>query len=45
MFSTIITIHCSSAAAQAAGAARFSKAAPINSSRALMAFKVIMICF
>lgn len=43
MFSTIITVHCSSAVARAVGAVRFSKAVPINSSRALMAFKVMML--
>lgn len=45
MLPTIITIHCSSGVAQTVGVARFSKPAPINSSRALMAFKVIRICF
>lgn len=45
MLPTIITIHCSSGVAQTVGVARFLKPAPINSSRALMAFKVIRVCF
>lgn len=44
--SSMITINYLSAAAHAAGGtARFSKPRPIHSSRAIMVFKLIMICF